>query len=578
MVGGLLGLSVRVCFSPAEDLSLIFAEPQLQDVEVMICEKYILDLVNQIMKGKSKGKQLKEENFEVKFEAPNLFIPEDSALNEDNKVAETENNELGDIIDELQEDDNIDELQDDQHNDDQLQEKEDLDYNTENDDPMDEEKPERKSRITVKKLPIKQVDSDKFLCTLCNKTSADRSNARKHAKTHGIGLEPIEDRTCPHCRKVFDYATLCRKHIKRKCKSMMKGKCDHCDLVFESGVKLKEHIKTEHDYDKFKCAYCDHIASSTQNKSNHEKRIHLNMDCKLCKKLFSSDEEKGEHVCLEPERYKCDECEKSYKAKGELRNHVLVVHEGLRHPCNFCEDVLSSVQALKRHEKSFHQNNPRDNVCEVCSQAFTHKDTLKKHILTHDKVLRSDPCPYCGKVLRNRNVLRQHIKTLHEKNFSVVCEDCGQRFANKHRLEIHSEMSHLKGKMYVCQTCGKNFLGKKRLQNHMISKHPKGQKFVTCEYCGEDVGEKQLRSHVVEAHKSHAYKFQCPHCLKKFPVKGHIKRHIRVHTGARPYLCRGCGNYYVDLEAVKDHIRKEHSGDVSLAHYDVAKDVNNPYV
>jgi hypothetical protein len=31
---------------------------------------------------------------------------------------------------------------------------------------------------------------------------------------------------------------------------------------------------------------------------------------------------------------------------------------------------------------------------------------------------------------------------------------------------------------------------------------------------------------------------------------------FRVHTGARPYLCRGCGSYYVDLEAVKDHIRQ----------------------
>ena len=57
------------------------------------------------------------------------------------------------------------------------------------------------------------------------------------------------------------------------------------------------------------------------------------------------------------------------------------------------------------------------------------QDTLKKHLLTHDKVLRSDPCPYCGKVLRSRDVLRQHIRTLHERNFSVVCEDCGQKFA-----------------------------------------------------------------------------------------------------------------------------------------------------
>ena len=34
---------------------------------------------------------------------------------------------------------------------------------------------------------------------------------------------------------------------------------------------------------------------------------------------------------------------------------MLVVHEGVKHPCSFCDDVLSSVQALRRHQKSFHQ-------------------------------------------------------------------------------------------------------------------------------------------------------------------------------------------------------------------------------
>ena len=40
----------------------------------------------------------------------------------------------------------------------------------------------------------------------------------------------------------------------------------------------------------------------------------------------------------------------------------------------------------------------REHVCDICSEAFTHKETLKKHILTHDSVMRSDPCPFCGKV------------------------------------------------------------------------------------------------------------------------------------------------------------------------------------
>jgi KRAB domain-containing zinc finger protein len=178
-----------------------------------------------------------------------------------------------------------------------------------------------------------------------------------------------------------------------------------------------------HDYEKFKCAFCDHVAASAQNKATHEKRIHLGMDCKTCRRLFDSEAEKAQHACAEPERFRCDQCAKSYKAKGELRNHVMVVHEGRRIPCPDCADVLSSVQALKRHQKSFHFGAPKDHVCEICAQAFTHRDTWKKHVLTHDKVMRSDPCPYCGKVLRNKDVMRQHINALHEKNFRQVESD-----------------------------------------------------------------------------------------------------------------------------------------------------------
>jgi hypothetical protein len=36
------------------------------------------------------------------------------------------------------------------------------------------------------------VGADKFVCLVCSKVVNDKSNARKHVKTHGIGLEPLE--------------------------------------------------------------------------------------------------------------------------------------------------------------------------------------------------------------------------------------------------------------------------------------------------------------------------------------------------------------------------------------------------
>jgi predicted anti-sigma-YlaC factor YlaD len=44
-----------------------------------------------------------------------------------------------------------------------------------------------------------------------------------------------------------------------------------------------------HACDKFKCSFCDHVASTAQNRVTHEKRIHLAMDCKSCRKLFDTE-------------------------------------------------------------------------------------------------------------------------------------------------------------------------------------------------------------------------------------------------------------------------------------------------
>jgi hypothetical protein len=52
----------------------------------------------------------------------------------------------------------------------------------------------------------------------------------------------------------------------------------------------------------------------------------------------------------------------------------------------------------------------------------------------------------------------------------------------------------------------------------------------------------------------------------------------RKHTGARPFLCRGCGKHFFCRETAKKHIRLYHNQDFSLVQYDLAKDVNNPFV
>ena len=57
--------------------------------------------------------------------------------------------------------------------------------------------------------------------------------------------------------------------------------------------------------------------------------------------------------------------------------------------------------------------------------------------------------------------------------------------------------------------------------------------------------------------KSH----QCPHCPYIAKRSNHLKDHIRIHTGEKPYLCEECGQSFTQSSHLGVHMRTNHSTD-----------------
>ncbi|KAG9492796.1 hypothetical protein GDO78_000998 [Eleutherodactylus coqui] len=53
-------------------------------------------------------------------------------------------------------------------------------------------------------------------------------------------------------------------------------------------------------------------------------------------------------------------------------------------------------------------------------------------------------------------------------------------------------------------------------------------------------------------------RFKCPFCSHMVKRKTDLKRHLRSHTGERPYPCKACGKRFTRMEHMRNHFRTIH--------------------